>query len=286
MKSAIAFMLCLLAATVAFAAESRTKDETAGKGTVVLLHGLARSASSMHDMEQALMRAGYRVCNVAYPSRSHSIADLTSQFVAPAIARCAPDATRPVNFVAHSLGGIIVRELAKAGVPWNFGRVVMLGPPNQGSEVVDSLGSWQLFRFINGPAGKELGTSRNSTPRQLGPATFQVGIVAGTHSINWINSLIIPGVDDGKVSIERAKLDGMQDFIRIGASHPFLMKDREAIKQTIRFLDSGCFAHGKTTRDSDQACTEGEFAARHRGSAHNLNQTLAGRRTWVTHPTP
>jgi hypothetical protein len=198
----------------------------------------------MHRLEAALQAAGYRVCNIAYPSRQHSVASLAAGHVAPGIARCVPESAEPVNFVTHSLGGIIVRQLAATGAVRRFGRVVMLGPPNQGSEVVDPLGTWGLFQAINGPAGAELGTTPGSLPLKLGPAPFEVGIIAGSRSINWILSSIIPGEDDGKVSVQRAKLEGMRDFIVVPASHPFLMKDEDAIRQTIRFLSCGSFEHG------------------------------------------
>jgi pimeloyl-ACP methyl ester carboxylesterase len=263
-------LLLLLAANVACPAASGFADKAGGRPTVVLLHGLARSASSMQPMQRALETAGYRVCNIAYPSRKHSIAELSSQFVAPAVADCAKDAAGPVNFVTHSLGGIIVRELANTRTDWTFGRVVMLGPPNQGSEVVDAIGDWRLFGAINGQAGRELGTSSDSVPRQLGPVAVQVGIVAGTRSINWINSLMIPGADDGKVSVERAKLEGMQDFITVSASHPFLMTDQVAIRQTLRFLESGCFAHGT---DHEPRCSN---AAGKSKAKMPLSQSLPG----------
>jgi len=117
----------------------------------------------------------------------------------------------------------------------------MLAPPNQGSEVVDKLGWTFVFKWLNGPAGNELSTGANSTPNQLGPATYPVGIIAGDCSINWINSLLIPGADDGKVSIERTKLAGMSDHLVIHTAHPFIMKNREAIRQTIQFLRTGAF---------------------------------------------
>ncbi|WP_152551528.1 esterase/lipase family protein [Polycyclovorans algicola] len=218
-------------------------DEDAARPTVVLLHGLARRAASMDRMAQVLSEAGYHVCNVGYPSREHAIADLAAQVVAPAVAACAPNPVVPVNFVTHSMGGIIVRELARAASVQTLGRVVMLGPPNQGSEVVDALGGWALFAAINGPAGGELGTSETSVPNLLGKATFEVGVIAGNRSINWINSLMIPGVDDGKVSVSNTKLEGMQDFIVVHTSHPFLMKDRDVIEHTLHFLSTGCFAH-------------------------------------------
>ena len=117
----------------------------------------------------------------------------------------------------------------------------MLGPPNQGSEVVDRLGSCRLFSLVNGPAGQQLGTGADSLPNKLGSPEFCVGVVAGNRSINWINSLLIPGSDDGKVSVERTMLDGMADHLLVPATHPFLMRKREVIRQTIEFLREGAF---------------------------------------------
>jgi triacylglycerol lipase len=242
-KVIVQALLFVMAASPACAAATAPDEDVGGKPTVILLHGLARTASSMRKMESALEEAGYRVCNIAYPSREHSIAELASTHVAPDIAECVPDRSVSLNFVTHSLGGIIVRELANTGEIKTFGRVVMLGPPNHGSEVVDELGDWSLFGAINGPAGGELGTEAESAPQLLGPARFETGVIAGSDSINWINSLMIPGEDDGKVSIQSAKLEGMRDFLVLPVSHPFLMKDDEVIEQTIHFLTNGSFVH-------------------------------------------
>ena len=210
---------------------------------VILLHGLCRTSHSMAKMERALTEAGYQVKNVDYPSRTASIQQLADDAIGRAVADCQRDGATKIDFVTHSLGGILVRSyLARHSVP-PLGRVVMLAPPNQGSEVVDKLGWLFLFKWINGPAGSELGTGTNSTPNRLGPATYPVGIIAGDRSINWINSLLIPGTDDGKVSVERTKLAGMADFIIVPAAHPFIMRNRAAISQTISFLKTGSFGH-------------------------------------------
>jgi len=211
------------------------------KEYVILLHGLCRTRRSMQPMETSLLRAGFCVANVDYPSRSAPIEQLSEIAISAAIETCRRAGAARIHFVTHSLGGILVRQyLATHTIP-QLGRVVMLGPPNQGSEVVDHLRHWRLFTTINGPAGLQLGTDVRSVPNRLGRATFSVGVVAGNRSLNWINSCFIPGADDGKVSVARTRLEGMADHVVVEASHPFLMKNRRAIQQTIAFLRQGHF---------------------------------------------
>jgi hypothetical protein len=208
---------------------------------VVLLHGLARTWRSMRFLDRRLTQEGFHTCNVAYPSRKHPVETLAADFVLPAILEAFGEGSGPIHFVTHSLGGVIVRQLAASGAPITFGRVVMLAPPNGGSEVVDRLRNWWLFRAVNGPAGSQLGTEADSLPNTLGPAPFEVGIIAGSRSINLFLSTMIKGVNDGKVSLERAKLEGMADFLVVPASHPFIMNNREAVDQTVYFLRHGTF---------------------------------------------
>jgi len=106
---------------------------------------------------------------------------------------------------------------------------------------VDKLGNVWGFEWLNGPAGKELGTGTESLPLRLGPANFDLGIITGVRSINPFLSTLIPGQDDGKVGVEHAKLDGMHDFLVLRCSHPFIMKSDRAIEQTLYFLEHGSF---------------------------------------------
>jgi triacylglycerol lipase len=209
---------------------------------VILLHGLCRTSRSMAKLDRALTQAGYTVWNVNYPSRTAPIEVLADDAIGKAIAVCRENGASKIDFVTHSLGGILVRSyLARHRIP-ELGRVVMLAPPNEGSEIVDKLGGLSLFNWINGPAGNELGTGKDSIPNQIGPAYFPVGVIAGDRSINWINSLFfLPGQDDGKVTVARAKLAGMSDFRVLHATHSFIMYNPEAIRLTIQFLQTGTF---------------------------------------------
>ena len=211
----------------------------ADMGCVVLLHGLARTEKSMAKIEAALEQAGYDVVNYNYPSRKFDIPTLADKHIPDAVKQCEQNET--THFVTHSMGAIILRQYLEHHTIKSLNRIVMLAPPNQGSQVVDKLKNVPGFKFINGPAGQQLGTQNDDIPSNLGPAVGEVGIIAGTKSINLILSLYLPNPDDGKVSVENTKLVGMQDHITVDVSHPFIMKDEKVINQVRYFLSNGRF---------------------------------------------
>jgi triacylglycerol lipase len=210
------------------------------RNCVVLLHGLARTPGSMKPMGSALADSGYHVVNLGYPSRKKKIEELAALAVNTGVQGCPPDAPQ-VHFVTHSLGGILVRYfLEKNEIP-RFGRVVMIAPPNQGSQVVDNLRNIPGYKIFNGPAGLQLGTDENSIPKTLGPVGFPLGVIAGTRTFNPILSLGLPNPDDGKVSVENTKIEGMIDFIEVPHTHTFIMRAEIVIEQVKYFLKNGSF---------------------------------------------
>ena len=206
---------------------------------IVLLHGLWRSDASMNKMEDALGDAGYAVRNIGYDSTERPLQDLASETIPRALQACGDSGT--VHFVTHSMGGILLRQYLEHESIGNLGRVVMLGPPNQGSEVVDTYRDFPGFEWFGGPAGLQLGTGEASIPRALGPVTVDVGVIAGTRSINPILSAIIPDTDDGKVSVESTRVEGMNDHVEMPVNHVFMMRNREVIEQVIHYLQNGRF---------------------------------------------
>ncbi len=210
------------------------KDET-----VVLLHGLCRSSRSMDKMAKALLADGYNVININYPARSATVEELTDevfQTLNPTL-----DTQHPVHFVTHSMGGILLKNYLQNHEIPNLGKTVMLAPPSRGSEVPDKLGQLKLYQWINGPAGNQLGTGTDSLPLRLKEPEMELGVIAGDRSINPILSWLIPGPDDGKVSLARIRSGTETDFIRLHVTHACMMRNQQVIHQTIAFLKNGTF---------------------------------------------
>ncbi len=210
-------------------------------GTVVLLHGLARTPRSMAPLARALRGAGYRVVNIGYPSTRAPVERLVDTVLAPRVAALADAAGAPLHFVTHSMGGVLLRDLARRHRPAGLGRAVMLAPPNRGSELVDRLAWLAPFRWINGPAGAQLGTAVDSLVNRLGPVDFELGVIAGTRALNPLYAALIPGANDGKVAVERTRVEGMSDFLEVARSHTFLMRAPEVQRQVLAFLRDGRF---------------------------------------------
>ena len=213
---------------------------------VVLIHGLGRSAGSMEEMQEALVQEGYQTVNLGYSSTKKDIETIVEEDYPPGILQCMAFKPETIHFVTHSLGGIILRKAFSSGKPENLGRVVMLSPPNKGSKLVDKIKDWRLFQWMMGPAGQQLVTGTDSITSQLGKADFDLGIITGNRHafFDSLFAFMIPGVDDGKVSVENAKLEGMNDFLVTNDSHPFIMNSENVQKETIHFLQYGKFTHG------------------------------------------
>jgi pimeloyl-ACP methyl ester carboxylesterase len=210
------------------------------KETVVLLHGLRRTGRSMKKTAQALGEKGYFPVIVDYHSRRHAIEYLADEVLHEVLESLPRGPSSRVHFVTHSMGGIIVRYYLKHHPMEELGRVVMLSPPNQGSELVDLLKDSPVFKILHGPAGQQLGTADRFL-KSLGPVHFELGVIAGLKTGDHVSGRIIPGPNDGKVGVERTKVPGMRDFLVVPYSHTFIMRPKAVIDQVAYFLRHGLF---------------------------------------------
>ncbi len=240
--SAVAFAMFALGACVT---TTQTNLVTAAQGSdcVVLLHGLNRSYRAMDKMAIGMQEAGFATANVDYPSQTETVEGLARLAVNEGLKKCRETNPKQIHFVTHSIGGILLRYAQSETPIPELGRVVMLAPPNQGSEIVDVTRDWPTAEIFSGEAGLQLGTDEDSIPSMLGPVDFDLGIVAGTGTINPIFSAMLPQPNDGKVSVESTKVTGMNDFLIVDNSHRYITTSDFVIKNTAAFLRDGRFLH-------------------------------------------
>lgn len=216
----------------------------------IVIHGLGRTAYAMRGMAAKLRKQGYKVTNLDYPSTRLAIPELVERFVAPAFMRA--QSADCIDVVTHSLGGILFRYYLSRQLPEEIAarlnRAVMLAPPNQGSAIPDRLRRFAVARWILGPVMPQLGTQTDSIAKALaaqeqGSFPCDIGVIAGTRSHEPWFSAWLEGVNDGKVTVASARLEGMSDFIEVAVGHTFIMNDAHVQQQVLHFLAEGSFQH-------------------------------------------
>lgn len=209
---------------------------------VILLHGMGRTHRSMKPMARYLQRAGFRTFCASYPATEYVIEALAATYIPKALENCGAENAAPIHFVTHSLGGLLVRSYLQSETLPHGSRIVMLAPPNQGTELVDKFRTWRIFKRLTGLAGQQLGTDPDSLPRQLRPISHEVGVIAGNRPIEPWFARMLPGPNDGRISLKRTRLTEMKDFLLVKTSHPLIMYNRTVMAVTARFLKYGTFS--------------------------------------------
>lgn len=189
--------------------------------TVVLFHGIARTKKSMEKLAGFLSGHGYRVVNVAYPSTKFSLEDLVG-LIRPQIDDAATNAGEGrIHLLGYSMGGLVIRALLKDYRPANLGRVIMVGTPNNGSEVADFLKGWFLYRKLYGPAGQQLITDQRTMIGLFGAVDYDLASSPGiARLIRFLRLLSVLGFrtterfrSTARVSTERRLISSCRQTI-------------------------------------------------------------------------
>lgn len=223
--------------------------DNAGAEKVVLLHGFGRSDTSMLLLNSALTEAGYDVYSLDYPSTDEAPEALVA-IVSNKINSCCKDHAETVHFVGHSFGGLLLRDYLQRYQLKNLGYVVLIGTPNKGSELADgNLGIAAQEKLLEwaGPSAKELHTGLDGYPASLPAPDYPVGVIAGTRGTRMSDKRL-PTPNDGVVSVESARLDGMTDFVAVDVSHWDMRSNPVVAALVIDFLRHGSFNDERESR--------------------------------------
>lgn len=208
---------------------------------VIILHGLWRTSIAMNKAEAFFQEQGYQVHNLSYPSTTDTIESLVALYLEPEFEKISQQQSNTVHFVTHSMGGILVRYFLEEHNPKNLGKVVMIAPPNSGSELNDVFPDAKWLHSKPGPAAMQISALPDSWVNQLGPVNFELGVIAGNSNRNWLTDWLIPSDDDGAVSVASTRVEGMNDFLIVPKSHVKIRRSEIVLKQAAHYLKYGAF---------------------------------------------
>lgn len=211
--------------------------------TIVLLHGIFRGKLDMWPLQKYLELSGYDVLNISYPARKKTLEELSVDLDHKIKAHRKYCSDTTIHFVTHSLGGLLARYYIRDYCPDNLGRVVMLGPPNTGSEWADYMSAGKVFKHFYklafGPVGVQLLTTH--VHDGCDNADYDLGIIAGRKSAVPFARSILNGDHDGMVAVERTKLQGMKAHLVMDATHTYMITKLSVMRQVKSFLQNGEF---------------------------------------------
>lgn len=214
---------------------------------VVVLHGLVRSRQSMKGLVKYLHEHGeYSVVNVSYASTREPVGK-HAKSLASVIGHLGPKVTE-INFVAHSLGNLVIRHYLGDQIAAEdkqpdprIKRIVMLAPPNNGSQFAIKFGDNKIFKAIWGTSGVELAKDWKILQQKLATPTQEFGIIAGGRGEESGRNPLLLGDDDFVVTLEETRLPGAHDFTVVPVLHSLIMDDAKTREYALRFLWHGYF---------------------------------------------
>lgn len=211
--------------------------------TVVLLHGVGLAPWAMRSLERRLLKEGYRVLNIGYPSRTVPLDELAGLWLPTRLSDDAIVSAPRMHFVTHSMGSLLVRHLMEHARPPNTGRVVMIAPPNQGSALADAGRPKWLVRWLVGVNLKALGKSDDAFWHDLPQRVdYPVGVIAGTGAGNPLGRNL-PKPHDGTVTVADTRIEGSADSVELPWSHTGILFHRRTADEVVHFLRHGKFLH-------------------------------------------
>ncbi len=195
--------------------------------TVVLIHGLGGNRTDMWPISRRLKRLGFSVHNWSYRSIGNCI-ETHAHRLGKFLSDLSRDSSNPIHLVTHSMGGIIARAMLADYEFENFGRVVMLAPPNQGSHVAR-----KLTRYIGWltPSLGQLSDAPGSFVNQLPNSLAKIGV----------EFAIVESTKDRVIVQGGVHLDGLCDYAQVDGHHGVLTWYQETVNLVEKFLIHGRF---------------------------------------------
>lgn len=210
---------------------------------VVLVHGFMDTRFHLYFIEKELIADGYMVINKTYPSVTMSIEEC-ADYLAGVIQHGTEDIEGPyeLNFVTHSMGGLVARCYLSKYRPPQARRLVMIATPNRGVTKAELAARLPLADRVLGPALMEMAQGKDYLCGLCGGAPgIAFGVIAGGKGDGEGYSILIPGDDDGTVTVRSAYIPGAADFLLLDHIHNLICFYDDTIRNARAFIEDGAF---------------------------------------------
>lgn len=211
-----------------------TANQDHKRATVVLIHGIWMTGFDMSLLRYRLRRFGFNTRQFSYPTVRCDLIQNAQRL------QCFVETIQAdtIHFVAHSLGGLLLRQFFHDFPQQAPGRVVTLATPHQGSQVARVLQGKRWGRRL---LGKSL---QHGLLGDVPPWTsdHEIGVMAGRVSMG-VGAMVtrLRGPNDGTVLVAETPLPGMTDYKILGVSHAAMLLLPGVAREINSFLTSGKF---------------------------------------------
>jgi pimeloyl-ACP methyl ester carboxylesterase len=210
----------------------------------ILVHGFNKDHSDMLFIQKNLLLNGYNTFTANLPTTFSSLYKCQTILFLQIEKLIKTHET--VHYVAHSMGGLIVRYLINSIDQKNIGKCVFIATPHEGSKLAVLANKIPFYSYFFKPIKSLL--PRAGYKPFPNTKNFKVGIIAGNRNKGFLGRMLLTENSDGRVEVFSVKSSDSDEFIVLPYSHADIHHEIETFNSLLTFLKIGSFKKSRLSK--------------------------------------